>query len=114
MSSSMGDGTCQGDPSLCLGHRTLDIERLCQIADRLEVPVAWLVGRSNVMNVFEAPESPEPTPAKEVKVAKPLRAASASTRSKMISANSISSSWGNNPSAERDFLHKRKGVTSRS
>jgi len=33
------------------GLRTLDLYRVCQIADRLDVSVDWLVGRSDVMEV---------------------------------------------------------------
>jgi transcriptional regulator with XRE-family HTH domain len=43
------------------GLKSLSIERLCQIADRLEVSVDWLVGRSNVMSVMEMPELPGST-----------------------------------------------------
>jgi hypothetical protein len=31
--------------------RTLDLYRVCQIADRLDVSVDWLLGRSDVMEV---------------------------------------------------------------
>jgi hypothetical protein len=31
--------------------RTLDLYRVCQIADRLDVSVDWLVGRSDVMEL---------------------------------------------------------------
>ena len=33
------------------GSRTLDLYRVCQIADRLDVSVDWLVGRSDVMEL---------------------------------------------------------------
>jgi hypothetical protein len=33
------------------GLRTLDLYRVCPIADRLDVSVDWLVGRSDVMEV---------------------------------------------------------------
>jgi hypothetical protein len=33
------------------GSRTLDLYRVCQIADRLNVSVDWLVGRSDVMEL---------------------------------------------------------------
>jgi hypothetical protein len=33
------------------GLRTLDLYRVCQIADRLDVSVDWLVGRSDVMEI---------------------------------------------------------------
>ncbi len=38
------------------GPRAIDIYRLCQIADQLDVSVDWLTGRSNVMSVMEMPE----------------------------------------------------------
>ena len=31
--------------------RALDLYRVCQIADRLDVSVDWLVGRSDVMEI---------------------------------------------------------------
>ena len=31
--------------------RALDLHRVCQIADRLDVSVDWLVGRSDVMEI---------------------------------------------------------------
>ena len=31
--------------------RALDLYRVCQIADRLDVSVDWLLGRSNVMDI---------------------------------------------------------------
>ena len=34
-----------------LGLRALDLYRVCQIADRLNVSVDWLLGRSNVMEL---------------------------------------------------------------
>ena len=33
------------------GLRALDLYRVCQIADRLDVSVDWLVGRSDVMDL---------------------------------------------------------------
>jgi hypothetical protein len=42
------------------GPKALDLHRVCQIADQLDVSLDWLTGRSNVMNVMEMPESPEP------------------------------------------------------
>ncbi len=39
-----------------VGLKALDIFRLVQIADHLEVSIDWLLGRSNVMNVLEMPE----------------------------------------------------------
>ncbi len=38
------------------GLKAIDIYRLTQIADRLDVSLDWLVGRSNVMSVMEMPE----------------------------------------------------------
>jgi hypothetical protein len=38
----------------------LDLYRVCQIADALEVSTDWLLGRSNVMSVMAMPEDPEP------------------------------------------------------
>jgi hypothetical protein len=38
------------------GPGSLDLYRVCQIADVLDVSVDWLVGRSNVMDVMEMPE----------------------------------------------------------
>jgi hypothetical protein len=41
--------------------KALDLYRVCQIADKLDVSVDWLLGRSNVMSVMEMPEDfPEP------------------------------------------------------
>jgi hypothetical protein len=34
-----------------IGLRALDLYRVCQIADRLDVSVDWLLGRSEVMDV---------------------------------------------------------------
>jgi len=33
------------------GLRALDLYRVCQIADRLDVSVDWLLGRSDVMEI---------------------------------------------------------------
>jgi hypothetical protein len=46
------------------GPKSLDLYRVSQIADKLDVSVDWLLGRSNVMDVMEMPELPEPTPTK--------------------------------------------------
>jgi len=40
--------------------KALDLYRVYQIADKLDVSVDWLLGRSNVMNVMEMPQLPEP------------------------------------------------------
>jgi Cro/C1-type HTH DNA-binding domain len=37
--------------------KALDLYRLTQIADALEVSIDWLLGRSNVMSVMEKPEN---------------------------------------------------------
>jgi hypothetical protein len=34
--------------------RALDLHRVCQIADRLDVSVDWLLGRSDVMEIASA------------------------------------------------------------
>jgi hypothetical protein len=39
--------------------KTLDLYRVTQVADKLEVSLDWLLGRSNVM---EMPEDVEPEP----------------------------------------------------
>jgi hypothetical protein len=36
----------------------LDLYRVCQIADVLDVSLDWLTGRSNVMDVMEMPDLP--------------------------------------------------------
>jgi hypothetical protein len=36
--------------------KALDLYRVCQIADKLDVSINWLLGRSNVMSVMEMPE----------------------------------------------------------
>jgi len=41
------------DLHLC-GLRALDLYRVCQIADRLDVSVDWLLGRSDVMEMPKA------------------------------------------------------------
>jgi hypothetical protein len=41
------------------GPNAIDLWRLCQMAEVLEVSLDWLTGRSNVMDVMEMPE-PEP------------------------------------------------------
>jgi hypothetical protein len=37
--------------------RALDLHRVCQIADRLDVSVDWLLGRSDVMEIPHADTS---------------------------------------------------------
>jgi hypothetical protein len=39
------------------GLKALDLYRVCQIADALDVSLDWLLGRSNVMDVMEMPEN---------------------------------------------------------
>src|SRR5215813_5548795 len=38
------------------GSSAIDLWRVCQIADQLDVSLDWLTGRSNVMDVMEMPE----------------------------------------------------------
>lgn len=40
------------------GIKILDLYRVCQIADILDVSIDWLLGRSNVMSVVEMPDLP--------------------------------------------------------
>ena len=55
---------------LIQGLKAIDLYRLCQIADRLDVSIDWLLGRSNVMSVIEIPEDfPEPPKARAKKSA---------------------------------------------
>jgi hypothetical protein len=44
--------------------KALDLYGVGQIADKLDVSIDWLLGRSNVMSVTEMPEVPEPEPPK--------------------------------------------------
>ena len=56
--------------------KTLDLYRVSQIADKLEVSIDWLLGRTNVMNVAEMPEEPEaPDPQRKKKAASKSSAA---------------------------------------
>jgi transcriptional regulator with XRE-family HTH domain len=41
------------------GEKALSLYRVAQIADRLEVSIDWLLGRTNVMSVLEITELPE-------------------------------------------------------
>ena len=41
--------------------KSLDLHRVTQIADHLDVSIDWLLGRSNVMNAVEMQDLPEPT-----------------------------------------------------
>jgi hypothetical protein len=38
------------------GPGGLDLDRVCQIADILDVSLDWLTGRSNIMDLLELPE----------------------------------------------------------
>jgi transcriptional regulator with XRE-family HTH domain len=52
------------------GLGAIDLYRVCQIADVLDVSLDWLTGRSNVMPVMEMPEElPEPPKRKAKKPA---------------------------------------------
>ena len=44
--------------------KTLDLYRVSQIADKLDVSIDWLLGRTNVMDVLEMPDLPETEPPK--------------------------------------------------
>ena len=46
---SMGGGPALDFQSI--GLRALDLYRVCQISDRLDVSVDWLLGRSDVMEI---------------------------------------------------------------
>jgi hypothetical protein len=51
------------------GPGAIDLWRVCQIADVLDVSLDWLTGRSNLMDVMEMPEfEPEPPKRKPKKV----------------------------------------------
>jgi hypothetical protein len=48
--------------------KALDLYRVTQIADALDVSLDWLLGRSNVRSVMEMPEIPGPeTPKRKAK-----------------------------------------------
>jgi transcriptional regulator with XRE-family HTH domain len=55
---------------LIQGLKAIDLYRVCQIADKLDVSIDWLLGRSNVMSVIEMPEEFEPEPEPPKKKAK--------------------------------------------
>jgi hypothetical protein len=42
------------------GPRALELYRVCQIADVLDVSLDWLTGRSEIMDVMEMPDLPNP------------------------------------------------------
>jgi hypothetical protein len=52
------------------GPGAIDLYRMCQIADALDVSLDWLLGRSNVMDVMEMPDEFEPEPEPPKKKAK--------------------------------------------
>ena len=49
--ASIGLGSRRRVDLASLGLKALDVYRLAQIADRLEVSVDWLLGRSDVMEL---------------------------------------------------------------
>jgi transcriptional regulator with XRE-family HTH domain len=57
--SSVGFGGRRTIDILYSGLKALDIDRLAKVADRLDVSVDWLLGRTNVMSVMEMPELAE-------------------------------------------------------
>jgi transcriptional regulator with XRE-family HTH domain len=57
--SSVGFGGRRTIDIIYSDLRALDIERLAQIADRLDVSLDWLLGRTNVMSVTEMTEPPK-------------------------------------------------------
>jgi hypothetical protein len=44
------------------GPGALDLDHVCQIADKLAVSLDWLMGRSNIMDLLELPEEFEHKP----------------------------------------------------
>jgi transcriptional regulator with XRE-family HTH domain len=58
--ASIGMGSRRATDFLIGGLKAVDLYRLCQMADRLDVSIDWLLGRSNVMSVMEMPEESEP------------------------------------------------------
>jgi hypothetical protein len=52
------------------GPGAIDLWRVCQIADALDVSLDWLTGRSNVMDVMEMPELAPPKKAPKRKTTK--------------------------------------------
>jgi hypothetical protein len=47
------------------GPDGIDLWRLSQIADVLDVSLDWLTGRSKIMDVMETPEPPKPKSSKK-------------------------------------------------
>jgi hypothetical protein len=64
LSSSTGLAPRRTLAARLTGPGSLDLYRVCQIADLLDVSVDWLTARSNVMDVLELPEAPKKTPKK--------------------------------------------------
>jgi hypothetical protein len=60
--SQIGIGSKRAIHLALAGAQAIDVWRLCQIADQLDVSLDWLTGRSNVMSVMEMPEEFEPEP----------------------------------------------------
>jgi transcriptional regulator with XRE-family HTH domain len=58
LSRSIGLGGRREVEFLLHGLKAIDLYRLTQIADRLDVSIDWLLGRTNVMEVIETPEPP--------------------------------------------------------
>jgi transcriptional regulator with XRE-family HTH domain len=54
--TSIGMGGRQATNFLIQGLKSLDLYRLAQIADRLDVSIDWLLGRSNVMELPSEPK----------------------------------------------------------
>jgi len=54
--ASIGLGAKRALHLALAGPHAIDVYRLCQIADKLDVSTDWLLGRSNVMDVMEMPE----------------------------------------------------------
>ncbi len=48
---SIGLGGRRAADFLLVGLRVLDLTRVCQIADALDVSVDWLLGRSDIMEI---------------------------------------------------------------
>jgi hypothetical protein len=60
VSAGIGLGAKRAFYLTLAGPRAIDVYRLCQIADVLDVSLDWFTGRSNVMDVLEMPEPPKP------------------------------------------------------
>jgi len=54
--SSIGLGAKRAFHLALAGPHAIDVWRLCQIADALDVSLDWLTGRSDAMSVTEIPE----------------------------------------------------------